>query len=105
MIKKFLMLILTVGFVTGIASGCSNSASDDLTLDEKHAPLPDYVLNSSEIVQETYVMATKYPEVVASVPCYCGCYNQDGHESNLDCFIDQMGPNNEVISYDPMSIA
>lgn len=50
-------------------------------------------------------MAAKYPDVVSSVPCYCGCFDQDGHESNLDCFIGEMGSKDEVVEWDPMSIS
>ena len=89
-----------------LLSGCSSDdSSKDLALEAKHKPLPDYVMNSSPIVQETYLMAAKYPEVVSSVPCYCGCYGEDGHESNLDCFIGEMGSENEVVEWDPMSIS
>jgi hypothetical protein len=104
--KRVHIMILT-GILTGsLLAGCgTEKSSEDLVLDSKHKPLPDYVLNSSPIVQETYLMAAKYPEVVASVPCYCGCYEQDGHESNLDCYIDQMGSDNEVLEWDPMSIS
>jgi hypothetical protein len=92
--------ILAVGFV----SGCSSN-KEVVKLDPKHKPLPDYVLNTSEKIIETYTMAATYPEVVASVPCYCGCNEQDGHMSNLDCYIDQMGPDNEVQEWDAMSIS
>lgn len=91
-------------FVVAIAAACS-SKKEDLTLDKKHKPLPDYVLNSSEKVQETYLLAAKYPDVLAQVPCYCGCGTQDGHESNLDCYIDQMGPDKAVQEWDSMSIS
>lgn len=77
----------------------------DLTLDSKHKPLPDYVLSSSQKVQETYIMASKYPDVLSKVPCFCGCGTQDGHVSNLQCYIDKMGPNNAVEQWDSMSIS
>lgn len=104
--KKIAALLLTGILTAGITAGCSSDSSKEkLELDPKHKPLPDYVLNSTPLVQETYIMAAQYPEVVASVPCYCGCYEEDGHISNLDCYVDQMGPNNEVIEWDPMSIS
>lgn len=104
--KRFRTILFTGILAGSLLSGCSSEkSSGELVLDTKHKPLPDYVLNSSPIVQETYLMAAKYPEVVSSVPCYCGCYEQDGHESNLDCFIDQMGSNDEVLEWDSMSIS
>jgi hypothetical protein len=88
-----------------IAAGCSSKLNDQSwKLDKKHSPLPDFVLNTSEKIQETYVMAATYPEVVAQVPCYCGCVN-DGHKSNLDCFIKGMGTENAVEEWDSHGIA
>jgi hypothetical protein len=101
---KFTSLLLTGILTVGFVSGCSSN-TEELKLDPKHKPLPDYVLNSSELIKETYIMAATYPEVVASVPCYCGCNEQDGHMSNLDCYIDQMGTDNSVQEWDAMSIS
>jgi hypothetical protein len=42
---------------------------------------------------------------LASVPCYCGCYAEDGHESNLDCFIDSFGDDMQVTEWDSMGIS
>lgn len=104
--KGFTSLIFAGVLAGSLLSGCSSEeSSKELALDSKHMPLPDYVLNSSPIVQETYLMAAKYPEVISSVPCYCGCFGEDGHESNLDCFIGEMGSKNEVLEWDPMSIS
>lgn len=103
--KKIASLLLLITAVLLLAAACSNSKEMNVTLDEKHKPFPDYVLNSSEKIQETYAMVSNYPEVVAGVPCYCGCYLQDGHESNLDCYIDSFGADNAVTEWDPMSIA
>jgi hypothetical protein len=104
--KVFHAMIFTGILAGSLLSGCnSEESSKELVLDAKHKPLPDYVLNSSPIVQETYLLAAKYPDVVSSVPCYCGCFAEDGHESNLDCFIGEMGSENEVVEWDPMSIS
>jgi hypothetical protein len=104
-VKKIISLLLLCFAVVLIAVACSSNEAANTALDKKHKPLPDYVMNSSEKIQETYKMVTNYPEVVAGVPCYCGCFAQDGHVSNLDCYIDQFGPDNAVVEYDSMSIA
>jgi hypothetical protein len=103
---KRITSLLFLGILFAImAAGCSSKLSDETwKLDKKHTPLPDFVLNTSEKIQETYVMAATYPEVVAQVPCYCGCEN-DGHKSNLDCFIKGMGPENAVEEWDSHGIA
>jgi hypothetical protein len=102
--KRITSLFLLIVLFAGIAAGCS-SKKEDLTLASKHKPLPDYVLNSSDKVKETYLMAAKYPDVIAQVPCYCGCGTQDGHVSNLQCYIDKMGPDKAVEEWDSMSIS
>ena len=40
-------------------------------------------------VQGAYELAINYPDVLESMPCYCGCYESNGHESNKHCFIDE----------------
>jgi Protein of unknown function with PCYCGC motif len=87
----------------GLLAGCGSKV--EIALDSKHKPLPYFVMNSSEMVQETYVLAVQYPEALAAVPCYCGCYAEDGHESNLDCFIDSFGDNMQVTEWDSMGIS
>ncbi len=103
-LKKIPSLFLGSLLMAVILSGCSSS-DEKLTLDSKHKDLPDFVLNSSEKVQETYVMAAQFPQVLASVPCYCGCGGEHGHKSNLDCFVDQIGANNSVTEWDQMGIS
>ena len=103
-LKRFTSLLFT-GLVTLILLAGCGSEKKELTLNSKHKELPDYVLNTSDLIKETYIMAAEYPKVLASVPCYCGCYGEDGHISNLDCFVDQMGSDKEVIEWDSMSIS
>ncbi|GHH96953.1 hypothetical protein AM1BK_04960 [Neobacillus kokaensis] len=102
--KRLFSLIIICMTMIHIVAACSSNEAN-VTLDKKHKPLPDYVLNSSEKIKETYIMVSNYPEVVANVPCYCGCFAQDGHKSNLDCYIDHFGENNAVEEWDAMSIS
>jgi hypothetical protein len=102
--KRFVSLLVIGIAAVLLVAGCGSKINNEKwTLDKKHAPLPDYVLNSSEKVQETYIMASKYPDVVASVPCFCGCA-ADGHKSNMNCFIQKMGSTNAVEAWDPHGI-
>jgi len=86
-----------------IAAGCGTKKVD-LKLASKHKPLPDYVLNSSQKVKDTYLMAAKFPDVVGAVPCYCGCA-ADGHKSNLNCYVQKMGANHAVEEWDQHGIS
>jgi len=40
--------------------------------------------------REAYQVAKDIPEVLADLPCFCGCANV-GHKSNLFCFKDNHG--------------
>jgi hypothetical protein len=103
---KRLILLLLLGMVSmGISTGCSNNEAEAETLHSKHSEMPDYVVNSSPIVQETYVMASNHQDVLAAVPCYCNCGESAGHTSNLNCFIKEVGPDNAVTEWDPHGIA
>ena len=42
-------------------------------------------------IAEAYQVARKAPELLEQMPCYCGCYQGNGHQSNLDCYIDRHG--------------
>lgn len=42
-------------------------------------------------VAEGYRIAKQRPELLEQLPCYCGCYLEDGHQNNLDCFRDRHG--------------
>ena len=41
--------------------------------------------------QAAYQVAKDMPEVLAELPCFCGCMTALGHESNLFCFKDEHG--------------
>jgi len=38
-----------------------------------------------------YEAAREVPEILAQLPCYCGCMTGFGHRNNLDCFHDTHG--------------
>ncbi len=40
--------------------------------------------------REGYQIAKEIPEVLAQLPCFCGC-EAVGHETLLDCFVDEHG--------------
>jgi hypothetical protein len=42
--------------------------------------------------RQAYEAAQKFPEVLAQLPCFCGCMGGGiGHRNNLDCFEDLHG--------------
>jgi hypothetical protein len=96
--KRLSSLFVFCVILVVIAAGCGTPKAN-ASFNSKNKPLPDYVLNSSAKVKETYIMASNYSNVLSQVPCFCGCA-ADGHKNNLNCFIDQMGPNNTVEAWD-----
>ena len=40
--------------------------------------------------REGYQVAKEIPEILAQMPCFCGC-EAVGHENLLDCFVDEHG--------------
>ena len=52
--------------------------------------------SSDPRAQAAYQVAKNIPEVLAELPCFCGCMTAFGHESNLFCFHDSHGAGCEV---------
>jgi hypothetical protein len=40
--------------------------------------------------REGYLVAKDIPEILVQLPCFCGC-EAVGHETLLDCFVDEHG--------------
>jgi hypothetical protein len=58
--------------------------------------LPEKVRRAPPVVQEGYRFAIANPEVLAQLPCYCGCGSM-GHTSDLDCFIEEFKPDGTIV--------
>jgi hypothetical protein len=41
--------------------------------------------------QASYQAAKDIPEILAELPCFCGCMKHYGHKNNLFCFSDSHG--------------
>lgn len=46
-----------------------------------------------------YQFAARHPEVLAYVPCFCGCEHA-GHRGNEDCFIQARDPQSGQVTWD-----
>lgn len=53
-------------------------------------------------VEEAYDIAIHHPEVLDFMPCYCGCYDEAGHENNTHCFVS--GVHDGVAQLDNMGL-
>ncbi|PLR83019.1 hypothetical protein CVD25_10050 [Bacillus canaveralius] len=107
--KKFIYpMLLSSIIISGCASNDSGSEHPEENLREQehnHAeqeqPKLEYVIGSndwsaimdytdSKEILEAYQFAVEHPEVLNYMPCYCGCYEEDGHTSNTNCFVDSV---------------
>jgi hypothetical protein len=53
---------------------------------------PAFVSTAGEPTQAAYAFAVDHGDVLAWMPCYCGCAAM-GHGSNLDCFVQRHDAN------------
>ncbi len=89
---------LVVGMVTlaVVFSGCDSSdAAREIVLAPEWA-LPAFVRNGPSPVKEAYRFALANPEMLATIPCHCGC-GRVGHTSNLACYIDGVASDGSIV--------
>lgn len=96
--------------VAPTVAGCGGSATADTWTagpvaehtPATHDPAPDAAtqavwnarpayVRSHPQVEAAYAYAMARPDVIAWLPCYCGCVAMD-HRSNLDCFFKPTAP-------------
>lgn len=119
----FLLGIATLGLVTTVALSASSQAAKPAASAKPQAsspkpaakggggpmfirkttpPLPAMgfaPVRPMEIVRATYDFAAQHPEILAYVPCYCGC-GADGHKHNESCFIARRDAKGNVLEWD-----
>jgi hypothetical protein len=54
----------------------------------------------ADVVRASYTFAAEHPEVLAYVPCYCGC-ERSGHRGNDDCFVAARDAKGDVTQWEP----
>ncbi len=88
--------ILLLG-LAALLAGCAESQASgrNITL-APMAEMPAEVRQAPTTVQEAYRFAVANPELVSQFPCFCGCGNM-GHESNLDCYIQEIQPDGTLL--------
>jgi hypothetical protein len=94
--RYVLFPVLMLGVLV-ILGSCGGDQPTDREI--KLAPLSDMpveIQQAPTTVQEAYRFAVANPELVSQFPCYCGCVHA-GHESNLDCYIQDTQPDGTII--------
>jgi len=77
------ILLAAIGYVffSGADSNKSNKDKQDTEI-----KFPDYVYTDA-LALSGYTYATKHPDMLEQIPCYCGCGGHSGHRFLRDCFI------------------
>lgn len=111
--KKFMIFIASCILLFGL-SACNSSENDSEQSSQSSGEIKaEYNLETKEFSPmmtqygteeslEAYVFAAEHPEVLEYMPCYCGCYETDGHTSNTACFIDSVDGN--IATLDSMGL-
>ena len=67
-------------------------------------PLPfgprDPLPRPTQVVAQVFQFAAEHPEILAYVPCFCGCDHM-GHKGNDDCFVKSRAANGDVLQWEP----
>jgi hypothetical protein len=67
-------------------------------------PLPfgprDPLPRPPQVVAQVFRFAAEHPEILAYVPCFCGCDHM-GHKGNDDCFVKTRAANGDVLQWEP----
>jgi len=74
------ILLAVIGYVF-LSGADSNKDKPDAEI-----KFPDYVYTDA-LALSGYTYATKNPDVLEQIPCYCGCGGHSGHRFLRDCFI------------------
>lgn len=98
-------ILLSSVIITGCAS---NEKQNTQNVTSQQPPKLEYIIGSndwsvvtsvtdSSKTLEAYQFAVEHPEVLNYIPCYCGCYEEDGHTSNTDCFVESASDNAVIL--------
>ena len=67
-------------------------------------PLPFPITNTTRpesSIKAAYEFAARHPEVLAYMPCFCGCERGAfGHKGNHDCFVERRDSSGKVAAWD-----
>ena len=86
---KHTIPVMVLGLLLALAlSACGSRAP-------AQTPIPDPVFRSAVYANpqalKGYRIAVQMPELLAVLPCYCGCGKTLGHRSLRDCFLNDDG--------------
>jgi len=100
-----LLTVVTIGVWSATVSATDAPAKPPVA--HKQANLPpfpfgprDPLPRSPQVVAAVFRFAAEHPDVLAYVPCFCGCDHM-GHKGNDDCFVKSRAANGDVVQWEP----
>lgn len=63
---------------------------------------PEFVTRAGPEVQRLYEFQITNGDLMRYMPCFCGCGQSSGHESNRDCYVRRVNADGSVV-LDPMA--
>ena len=85
-----------------LVGACGNQSADAGTHSYHLAPLvqmPSEVQQAPSTVREAYQFVVYNPDVLAELPCYCGC-GAMGHTSNYSCYVQEGSADAREVVFD-----
>lgn len=58
---------------------------------------PSFLEGKMPELRQVYMLVGEHTELLRYIPCYCGCGESAGHESNLNCFIHKVAEDGETV--------
>ncbi len=100
---KKILSSLSILLLLAIPAGCTDSKPDVEEQEDERIyvngdireetasvdTLPTFLQEKEEDMQSLYKLAATHEEVLKYIPCYCGCGESAGHESNYECFVHE----------------
>jgi hypothetical protein len=93
-----MLVIFLLSLAGSLLAGCNGAASASTDHELKMAPMsmmPADVQNAATVTQQAYQFAVANPDVMKSIPCYCGC-GAMGHTSNYSCYVTSVDAKGSV---------
>jgi hypothetical protein len=97
--KRFTPLLVLFLLLAPLAAACSNQSGHKGEHAYALAPLssmPPEVQQAPATVRQAYQFAVANPDVLAEIPCYCGC-GAMGHVSNYSCYVENGDRGSEIV--------
>ena len=86
------------------APEAASPSTDDAGADLPPLPITPFpAARPMPIVRAVYTFAARHPDVLRTVPCFCGCESR-GHRNNDDCFVAARDASGRVTAWEPHGV-